>query len=130
MDVALLEAVTEDRGVSVHLLVWAGAAPHRKVPSVRELGDPEAWEDPEMLSSSAGLAISYGRHQLFHVLRVETRPISRITFRTRSPPRRSPPSSSRSADPRVSHENSIVNDGPLGFAECLVRRDKPAERRG
>ena len=58
----------------MHLLLWAGADPHRKVPSVLELGDPEAWEDPEMLSSSAELAIRYGRHQLFHVLRVETMP--------------------------------------------------------
>ena len=58
----------------MHLLLWAGVDPHRKVPSLRELGDPLAWEDPEMLSSSAGLAILYGRHQLFHVLRVETMP--------------------------------------------------------
>src|SRR5436309_797935 len=74
LDVALLEAVTEDREVPAHLLPWAGADPHRKVPSGRELGDPEAWEDPEMLSSSAEQAILYGRHQLFHVLRVETMP--------------------------------------------------------
>ena len=74
LDVALLEAVTEDREVPVHLLLWAGADPHRKVPSVRELGDPEAWEDPEMLSSSAEQAILYGRHQLFRVLRVGTMP--------------------------------------------------------
>jgi len=31
-------------------------------------------EDPEILSSSAEVAIRYGRHQLFHVLRVETMP--------------------------------------------------------
>ena len=58
----------------MHLLVWAGADPHRKVPSVLELGDPEAWNDPGMLSSSAGQAILCGRHQLFNILRVETMP--------------------------------------------------------
>ena len=52
LDVALLEAVTEDREVPVHLLLWAGADPHRKVPSVPELGDPEACEEPEMLSGA------------------------------------------------------------------------------
>ena len=73
LDVALIEAVIEDREKAVHLLAWAGANPHRKVPSLRELDSPDAW-DQEGLSSSAETAISYGRQSLWKVLRVTAMP--------------------------------------------------------
>ena len=40
LDVALVEAVMEDKERPVHLLVWAGADSHRRVPTARELGRP------------------------------------------------------------------------------------------
>jgi hypothetical protein len=73
LDIALIEAVTEDREKVVHLLIWSGADPHRKVPSLRELDSPDAW-NPEGLNSSAETAISYGRHSLWKVLRVAAMP--------------------------------------------------------
>jgi ankyrin repeat protein len=79
LDVALCEAVKENKVMAVHLLKWAGADPHRKVPSVRDLGDAHAW-DEEMVSSSAEMAILYGRHELFDVLRVAALPDLDVQF--------------------------------------------------
>jgi len=73
LDVALCEAVKEGKVMAVHLLRWAGADPHRKVASASDLGRDDAW-DEEMVSSSAEMAILYGRHELFHVLRVAELP--------------------------------------------------------
>ena len=73
LDVALLEAVVEDEEVPVSLLLWAGADPHRKVPSARELGELDAW-NADWLSSSAETAISYGRQRLFDRLRIKEMP--------------------------------------------------------
>lgn len=73
LDVALLEAVIEERELPARLLLWAGADPHRKVPMVRELWRPEAW-DNEDLFSSAEAAITFGRHQLFDLLCIKTMP--------------------------------------------------------
>jgi hypothetical protein len=73
LDVALLEAVMEDEEVPVHLLLWAGADPHRRVPTARELGRPDAW-DPDTVFSSAEAAITFGRHRLFDLLRIEAMP--------------------------------------------------------
>jgi hypothetical protein len=73
LDVALREAVVENREKPVHLLLWAGAEPHRRVPSARDLGQPDAWQG-DMVSSSAEMAIVCGRHQVFDLLRVATMP--------------------------------------------------------
>ena len=73
LDMALREAVVENREMPVHLLLWAGANPHRRVPSARDLGQPDAWQE-EMVSSSAELAITFGRHELFDLLRVAAMP--------------------------------------------------------
>ena len=73
LDVALLEAVTEDEELPARLLLWAGADPHRKVPMARELGRPDAW-DEDALFSSASAAIAFGRHGLLHLLRIEAMP--------------------------------------------------------
>ncbi len=73
LDVALLEAVTEDREVPVRLLLWAGANPHRKVPMARDLGQPNAWAE-DAFWSSAEAAITFGRHELFDLLRIEKMP--------------------------------------------------------
>ncbi len=73
LDIALVEAVIEEKIKQVHLLLWAGADPHRKVPSVRDLGGPDAW-DPEALSSAAETAIVFGRHELLRPLRVASMP--------------------------------------------------------
>ena len=73
LDVALVEAVMDDKERPVHLLIWAGADPHRRVPTARELRRPGAW-DPESVSSSAETAIVFGRHHLFDVLRIEAMP--------------------------------------------------------
>src|SRR3989441_6703173 len=63
----------DDEELPVHLLVWAGADPHRRVPTARELGRPGAW-DPDSASSSAETAIAFGRHHLCDVLRIEAMP--------------------------------------------------------
>lgn len=73
LDVALYEAVIQNKEKVVHLLRWAGADPHRKVPSARDLGEPDAWAE-DMVSSSAETAITFGRHELFGVLHVATMP--------------------------------------------------------
>jgi hypothetical protein len=73
LDVALLEAVTEDEELPVRLLLWAGANPHRKVPMARELGRPEAWDEYAVFSGATA-AITFGRHRLFDLLRIETMP--------------------------------------------------------
>ncbi len=73
LDAALCEAVKANKVMAVHLLRWAGADPHRKVPSVSDLGGADSW-DEEMVSSSAEMAILYGRHELFNVLRVAELP--------------------------------------------------------
>jgi hypothetical protein len=73
LDVALLEAVTEDKELPTRLLLWAGANPHRAVPMVRELGRPDAW-DSGAVFSSASAAITFGRHQLFDLLRIGAMP--------------------------------------------------------
>jgi hypothetical protein len=73
LDVALLEAVMDDEELPVHLLLWAGADPHRRVPTARELGRPGAW-DPDSVSSSAETAITFGRNRLLDVLRIEAMP--------------------------------------------------------
>ena len=80
LDVALCEAVKEGKVMAVHLLKWAGADPHRKVPSASDLGRDDAW-DEEMVSSSAEMAILYGRHELFNVLRVAELPDLDAQFR-------------------------------------------------
>src|SRR2546428_639835 len=51
LDVALLEAVMDNAELPVRLLLWAGADPHRRVPSARDLGRADAW-DPDLVSSS------------------------------------------------------------------------------
>ena len=73
LDVALLEAVIEERELPARLLLWAGADPHRKVPMARELGPLDAWED-DGLFSSAEAAISFGRHEMFDLMRIESMP--------------------------------------------------------
>jgi hypothetical protein len=73
LDIALLEAVTEDEELPVRLLLWAGADPHRKVPMARELGRPDAWSEYAVFSASTA-AITFGRHQLFDVLRMDSMP--------------------------------------------------------
>ncbi len=73
LDVALVEAVMEDKERPVHLLVWAGADPHRRVPTSRELGRPNAWDEDNVFSS-AEAAITFGRYGLFDVLRVASMP--------------------------------------------------------
>ena len=73
LDMALLEAVTEDEELPVRLLLWAGANPHRKVPTIRELGRPDAWDEYAVFSSATA-AITFGRHQLFDLLRIGAMP--------------------------------------------------------
>lgn len=73
LDVALLEAVTQDEVLPVRLLLWAGADPHRKVPTIRELGQPDAWNECAVFSSAAA-AITFGRHQAFDLLRIGAMP--------------------------------------------------------
>lgn len=73
LDVALLEAVTDDQELPVRLLLWAGADPHRKVPSARDLGRADPWE-PDLVSSSAETAILFGRHDLLDLLRIGAMP--------------------------------------------------------
>lgn len=57
LDVALFEAVVEDEELTVRLLLWAGANPHRRAPTSRELQQPTAWTD-DALWSSAEAAIA------------------------------------------------------------------------
>ena len=73
LDVALLEAVMDDEELPANLLLWAGADPHRRVPTARELGRPGSW-DPDSVSSSAETAITFGRSRFFDVLRIEAMP--------------------------------------------------------
>ena len=73
LDVALLEAVIEDKERATCLLLWAGADPHRKVPMLRDLGEPDAWS-PESTQSSAEIGISWGRQRLLKHLRIPTMP--------------------------------------------------------
>ena len=73
LDCALLEAVTEDEELPAHLLLWAGAQPHRKVPHGHTLDDFDSWQ-PDELISSAEAAIIYGRQRLFERLRVAEMP--------------------------------------------------------
>lgn len=73
LDVALVEAVIEEKLLPVRLLLWAGADPHRKVPMVRDLGDPDAWNQ-EGLMSGAEAAILFGRHEMLGHLRLTTMP--------------------------------------------------------
>ena len=73
LDVALLEAVSEDEELPVSLLLWAGADPLRKVPGPYGRGGPDAW-DPEGLASSAEEALACGRHRMFDRLRIKAMP--------------------------------------------------------
>jgi hypothetical protein len=73
LDVALLEAVIEDKERSVCLLLWAGADPHRQAPMLRDVGEPDAWS-PEGTRSSAEAGISFGRHRLLKLLRIDKMP--------------------------------------------------------
>jgi hypothetical protein len=73
LDVALFEAVFEEKELPARLLLWAGADPHRRVPMVRDLYDPDAWNQ-ESLMSSAEAAISFGKHRLVGHLRISTMP--------------------------------------------------------
>jgi hypothetical protein len=73
LDVALLEAVMEDEELPASLLLWAGADPYRKVPMVRELYRPDAWDESAVFSSAAA-AITFGRHRLFELLGVAAMP--------------------------------------------------------
>lgn len=70
---ALLEAVIEDEDLPPRLLLWAGADPHRKVLMARDIGRPDAW-DSDAVFSSAEAAITFGRPQLFDLLRIESMP--------------------------------------------------------
>lgn len=59
---ALGEAVWEEREKAVALLVWAGADPHRKVPSLRySTEEDESEDDP---SSAIELAVTFGHGKL------------------------------------------------------------------
>jgi hypothetical protein len=73
LDVALGEAVKDREELPLHLLLWAGADPHRRVPTLNDLGHPDAW-DPDRVMSSAEAAILYGRTNLFELLRVGAMP--------------------------------------------------------
>jgi hypothetical protein len=73
LDVALLEAVIEDKERAVCLLLWAGADPHRQAPMLRDLGEPDAW-GPESTRSSAEAGISFGRQKLLKHLRIDKMP--------------------------------------------------------
>lgn len=73
LDVALLEAVTEDEELPLRLLLWAGADPHRKVPMARDLDHADAWSE-EAIFSSAEAAIVFGQQRLFDLLRIESMP--------------------------------------------------------
>jgi hypothetical protein len=73
LDVALLEAVIEDEELSLRLLLWAGADPHRKVPMVGDLDRPDVWADEAVFSSSEA-AITFGRHSVFDLLRIDSMP--------------------------------------------------------
>jgi len=53
--------------------LWAGANPHRKVPMARDLGQPDARAEAAFWSS-AEAAITFGRHQLFNLVRIEAMP--------------------------------------------------------
>ena len=64
---ALGEAVSEDHERAVALLVWAGADPHRRVPSLRySSGDDESDEDR---SSAIELAVLFGHGNLLKYLK-------------------------------------------------------------
>jgi hypothetical protein len=73
LDIALLEAVIEDKERAMCLLLWAGADPHRHVPTVRDLGEPDAWSQ-ESTRSSAEAGISFGRQKLLKHLRIDKMP--------------------------------------------------------
>jgi hypothetical protein len=55
------------------VLLWAGADPHRKAPMARELGRPDTWNDCAVFSGATA-GITFGRHQLFDLLRMEALP--------------------------------------------------------
>ena len=64
---ALGEAVSEEREKAVALLAWAGADPHRRVPSLRYSRDDD---DPdEDRSSAVELAVMFGHGTLLKYLR-------------------------------------------------------------
>lgn len=73
LDMALLEAVTSDQELTVSLLLWAGANPHRPAPSLREFGLPDAWDESALWSSTEA-AIFFGRHRLLKRLRIDSMP--------------------------------------------------------
>lgn len=63
---ALGEAVWEEREKAVALLVWAGADPHRKVPSLRySTEEDESEDDP---SSAIELAVTFGHGKLLRYM--------------------------------------------------------------
>ena len=64
---ALGEAISEERERATALLVWAGADPHRRVPSLRySSGDDESDEDR---SSAIELAVAFGHGNLLKYLK-------------------------------------------------------------
>jgi len=73
LDLALVEAVTEDEELPTRLLLWAGADPHRMGPPDRDPADPDA-NDEEAELSAAETAILYGRHRLLDLLRIDKMP--------------------------------------------------------
>jgi hypothetical protein len=73
LDIALLEAVDRDEELPARLLLWAGANPHRKVPMLRDMGQPDAWMEAAFYSS-AEAAIAFGRHRLLDHLRIKEMP--------------------------------------------------------
>lgn len=80
LDVGLLDAVMKDEDLPVHLLLWAGAEPHRKVPTADQLGRPDAWDELAVFSP-AEAAILFGRHGYFDALRVGAMPDLEAQFR-------------------------------------------------
>lgn len=73
LDVALLQAVRDDKELPARLLLWAGADPHRNVPMADEIGSPDAWEEHAVFSS-ASAAITFGRNHLLDLLRLKEMP--------------------------------------------------------
>jgi len=65
---ALGDAVMEDREKAVQLLLWAGADPHRKVPSLR-FTSPADEDEPENQVSAVEWAVTGGKGSLLRRLK-------------------------------------------------------------
>jgi hypothetical protein len=74
---ALGEAAAEGREKATHLLLWAGADAHRRVPVLRweryfvtgEEGEEDEEEDEDSKQSSVYMAISYGKGKVLSILK-------------------------------------------------------------